>query len=145
MLSSLTVKTGAHGKPYFADSPLHFNLSHCSMGQTALVCCAVSSSPVGVDCAAVRPFDDRLAHRICTQDEYSALLRASDPATQLMTLWTQKESAVKLSGCGLSAGLAAQSTLDSPLGFCTYYPAPGFVLTLCTPQPLSAQPILNLK
>lgn len=144
-LSSLAIKIGAHGKPSFVDSPLQFNLSHCSTGETALVCCAVSSSPVGVDCAAMRPYDDRLARRICNEDEYAALARSQDPATQLMTLWTQKESAVKLTGCGLSAGLSAQSTMDSPLGFCTYQPAPGFVLTLCTPKPLHAPPVLTLK
>lgn len=130
-LSSLTVTHNAHGKPSFADSPLQFNLSHCSMGETALVCCALSNAPVGIDCAAVRPYDDRLAHRICTEHEYNTLVNSADPATELMTLWTQKESYRKLTGEGLSGGLRVEAPAQPNTCLHTYQ-FDGFLVTLCT-------------
>lgn len=88
------------GKPYFVDCPLQFSLSHCK----GLVCCALSLSPVGVDAESPRPFGRRLVERVCTREELSWLDAQPDAQTAFLSLWTLKESVMKLSGQGMAYG-----------------------------------------
>lgn len=143
-LSALKIQTTEHGKPYFANAPLRFNLSHCDFGETALVCCALSNHPVGVDCAAVRPYDDRLARRICTEHEYKVLSTSPDPAAELVTLWTQKESYRKLTGEGIAAGLKIEVPAQQNIWLHTERLEENFLLTLCTNHPPVKSPKLTL-
>lgn len=128
----LLIGRGAHGKPYFENSSVQFNLSHCGENGKGLVCCALSRFEVGVDCAPLRPYDERLAHRICTAGEYSALQKAADPGKALMTLWTQKESYMKWSGKGFRQGFRVEVASLPDIFTKTYDAAPGFLITLCS-------------
>jgi 4'-phosphopantetheinyl transferase len=84
------------GKPEISGGP-EFSLSH---GGTLAVL-AVSERPVGVDAEPLdRTVDAAFYARILTDDEF-VWLRAS-PERRFATLWTRKESAMKVCGQGLS-------------------------------------------
>jgi 4'-phosphopantetheinyl transferase len=101
---------GARGKPAlapeFAGLALHFNLAHTD----GLVALALSREPVlGIDvenCAA-RAAPLLIANRYFTADEARdlATLPAAEQSRRFYSLWTLKESWIKATGLGLSAGL----------------------------------------
>ena len=101
--AALTVAHDRHGRPTIAEHPgLSVSISHSG----ALVACAVSTRPIGVDVEqAGRPEADMaLARRICAPAELS-LVEAAAPgegASVLLRLWTRKEALVKALGTGLS-------------------------------------------
>lgn len=88
----------AHGKPQLADGNLHFNISHS--GDRVL--CAVHTAPIGVDIEQPRPYNDRVARRICTPAEYAYI---GGDAARFLAVWTRKEAYAKWDGRGLSLGL----------------------------------------
>ena len=97
------IKTGVHGKPYFADSGVFYNISHA--GDYAV--CAVSSKEVGVDIEKKRVFSDRLRNYICEPEEVEAVKSSLSAAAlsdheALTRLWTIKESVMKYYGSGLA-------------------------------------------
>ena len=86
------------GKPYFADSPWHFSISHTKKR----VFCALSEQNVGIDAEeADRDINLRLADKILSPVEKEQFDRAEDKRTALLTFWVLKEAAAKLSGEGL--------------------------------------------
>lgn len=88
---------GPHGKPELEGHPeVHFNLSHCS----SCVCCVVGHSPVGIDVEDIQ-FDEALAQSVMSPDELASIAAAARPDVEFTTLWTMKESLLKLSGEGL--------------------------------------------
>lgn len=93
------------GKPFFTDCPVRFSLSHCP----GLVCCALSQFPVGVDVECSRPISKRLMERVCTDEEYAWLLSQPDRNAAFLSLWTLKESVMKLSGQGIAYGFQKAS------------------------------------
>ena len=131
------IKTGPHGKPYFAGYPVKFNLSHCK----GAVCCALGEHEVGVDIERVRPYHEKLAERICTPSERKLAENACDPAKALIALWSLKESFLKYTGEGMRYGFQnAEFSFDAQgRPFCAaqnvncalFEPAPGFVLAAC--------------
>ena len=100
-LSALRRERTPEGKPYFPDSSVHFNVSHCR----GLVCCALSSAPVGVDGEGPRPVREPLLRRACTEEELRWLASQPDRTAAFLSLWTLKESVLKLTGQGLKYGL----------------------------------------
>lgn len=86
------------GKPYFADSPWHFSISHTKKR----VFCALSEQNVGIDAEeADRKINLSLADKILSPFEKEQFDRAEDKRTALLTFWVLKEAAAKLSGEGL--------------------------------------------
>ncbi len=63
-----------------------------------------SEKEIGVDAERVRPYDLKLARRICTPAELTFLEAAPEKGTALMTLWTLKESMMKATGKGFRLG-----------------------------------------
>lgn len=100
-LSQLERAKSPSGKPYFPQCPVHFNVSHTR----GLVCCGLSMAPLGVDAEAPRPYKEGLARRVCTQEELNWLALQQDRQAAFLSLWTLKESVLKLSGRGLGYGL----------------------------------------
>ena len=129
---ALSIRRGEHGKPYFEDCPVQFNLSHCGQNGKGLVCCALSEFEVGVDCAPLRPYDERFARRICTDREYADLQESKEPDRMLMTLWTQKESYMKLTGAGFRQGFRTEVAALPDVFAKTFDMAPGFLITVCS-------------
>lgn len=126
------IQRGEYGKPYFEHCPVRFNLSHCGQGGKGLVCCALSEFEVGVDCAPLRPYDDRLARCICTDREYADLQESQDPGKLLMTLWTQKESYMKLTGMGFRQGFQTEVAALPNVFTKTFETLPGYLITVCS-------------
>lgn len=85
----------AAGKPYFADLPIFFSLSH-SGGKAIL---AVSDREIGADIQQMRPVDLRLAQRFFTARERAYV---GEDVSRFYEVWTKKEAYGKWQGSGLA-------------------------------------------
>lgn len=86
------------GKPYFADSPLHFSVSHTKN----YVFAAISENPIGIDAEETdRNIDLRLAEKILSPKEFTQFQKAEDKRLALLKFWVLKEAAGKCAGRGL--------------------------------------------
>lgn len=86
------------GKPYFADSPWHFSISH-TKGHAF---CVLSRKNVAIDAEEPdREINLRLAEKILSPAEKQQFDAAADKRRALLTFWVLKEAAAKLSGEGL--------------------------------------------
>ena len=86
------------GKPYFADSPWHFSISHTNNH----VFCALSRKNIGIDAEEEdRPISVKLASKILSEAEYCQYARAEDPRLALLIFWVLKEAQGKLTGEGI--------------------------------------------
>lgn len=86
------------GKPYFAEGPWHFSISHCKRH----VFCVLSQKPVGIDAEEMdREINLRLADKILSPAERQQYEKASDPRLALLKLWVLKEAQAKCTGEGL--------------------------------------------
>lgn len=111
-LAALPRERAPGGKPYFPGCPVHFSLSHCR----GLVCCGLGRSPLGVDAEAPRPLRPALARRVCTGEELAWLSAQPDPAAAFLSLWTLKESVMKLTGRGMAYGFRQAAFAFPPEG-----------------------------
>jgi 4'-phosphopantetheinyl transferase len=90
------------GKPYLKGrSDFHFNLSHS--GDWAVA--AADTAPVGVDVERITDVDYDVSEHFFTGEERRNLINSSDKAAYFFTLWSLKESYVKLIGKGVSQPL----------------------------------------
>jgi len=86
------------GKPYFADSPLHFSVSHTPRH----VFVALSEHPIGIDGEETdRDINLSLAEKILSPGEYAQYRQAEDKRLALLKFWVLKEAAGKCAGTGL--------------------------------------------
>lgn len=88
------------GKPYFADSDLHFSITHTK----TRVFCALSDAPVGLDAEDLsRRVSPALAEKILSPREYEqyAAIPEDERNEALLRFWVLKEAEVKCSGLGL--------------------------------------------
>lgn len=86
------------GKPYFADSPLHFSISHTKHR----VFCALADVPVGLDAEETdRAVSPLLAKKVLSPGEYAQYAAAADKPQALLRFWVLKEALVKATGEGL--------------------------------------------
>lgn len=92
------IRKTASGKPFFADDPLHFSISHTKHHAF----CALSDNPVGIDAEELdRNIDLRLADKILSPAEKAQFDAAQDRRLALLTFWVLKEAYVKFTGTGL--------------------------------------------
>jgi len=109
----LRIGTDKNGKPFFENAPLHFNLSHSDSAVVA----AFAGFPVGIDIESPgrsRRFVD-IARRYFHPAEADRLVR-SGGEREFLRLWSAKEAMLKLSGEGLSGGLAEARPGDGERG-----------------------------
>ena len=93
-----TIRVAERGKPYFADSPWHFSISHCKRH----VFCALSCKPVGIDAEETdRDIRLELAEKILSPMEWEQFEKAEDKRLALLNFWVLKEAQVKFTGEGL--------------------------------------------
>ena len=86
------------GKPYFANSPLHFSISHTKQ----YVFAAVSETPIGIDAEELdRKVHGKLAEKILSPSEKEQYDAAENKIKALLTFWVLKEAQAKLTGEGL--------------------------------------------
>lgn len=96
-LNDCNINENAHGKPYFTNSGIHFNISHSYNA----VMCAVSDSQTGVDVERIGEIKPLILKKCFSADE-AALISSN---TDFYMLWTLKESYVKALGEGISKRL----------------------------------------
>ncbi len=70
---------------------------------------AVDATPVGVDVEEINPVDLSISEHYFTKDEHTDLMSHPDKTNYFYTLWTLKESYIKILGKGLSHPLDAFS------------------------------------
>ncbi len=87
------------GKPYLADTPLHFSISHTKRH----VFCALSERPIGIDAEEIdRNINLALAKKILSPGERAQFDNATDKRRALLTFRVLKEAFVKCTGEGLT-------------------------------------------
>lgn len=92
------IRIQKRGKPFFADSPLHFSISHTERHAF----CVLAHCPVGMDAEEMdRMVRPALMQRALSPAEQVRCAQAEDPRLAFLALWVQKEAAVKLTGEGL--------------------------------------------
>ena len=101
---------GEHGKPYFSESSLKFSISHSK----SAVAVAVSEHETGLDVTDKRIISEKLASRICSDEELKRFNAAQDKQLLLCRLWCEKESLAKLDGSGFTKGFKAYDTTQKP-------------------------------
>ena len=86
------------GKPFFADSPWHFSISHTRKHAF----CVLNRENIAIDAEELnRPVNPRLAERILSPREKEQFEAAADKTRALLTFWVLKEARVKRTGEGL--------------------------------------------
>ena len=93
-----TILCNEHGKPFFENSNIHFNISHTE----GAVACVVQNMPVGVDIQKKVEKFESVMRRVCTEEEKKSVMSADDPQMEFTTLWTLKESILKCIGTGIA-------------------------------------------
>ena len=96
----LVWETDANGKPHFANAAIHFNLSHSG----GTVVAAFAGSAVGIDIESRGRQRDFVG--IARRFFHPAEAAAVKDEEHFLRLWTGKEAMLKLSGEGISGGLA---------------------------------------
>ena len=96
------VRFGSNGKPCFADSPLHFSLSHS--GKLAAV--LISDAPCGVDIEQLRPEVAARLRKRCLSNAERA------HGCDFFEIWTKKECIAKLDGSGMRNHPGEVDTLE---------------------------------
>ena len=92
------VLTQAWGKPYFADNPWHFSISHTKRHAF----CVLARENVAIDAEELdRKIDLRLAEKVLSSAEKAQFDAAQDKSRALLTFWVLQEAAAKLTGEGL--------------------------------------------
>lgn len=138
------IETMPGGKPYLANIPLFFSLSHSG----SFVACAVADYEIGLDIQETRPGPSALMRRCFSEEEREYVRASSDPAAAFTGLWCLKESYVKATGEGLRRELGTVSFSLSPgivmqedpdARFWTFA-QPGFHMAVCALSRKKAQP-----
>lgn len=122
-----------HGKPLLLHQNMHFNMSHA--GDYAV--CGISDQPIGVDVEVITKLDGkpeqirRIVDRILTGSEQNFWNTHGATGTQLLKIWTKKESYAKMKGIGLSIGLENIDTIEGA-AFYSMQPDGTHYVTVCT-------------
>ncbi len=122
----LAYRYGEKGKPFLADIPLYFSLSHSGR----FVLCAVSGREIGADIQKIRKGnEERIARRFFAAQEQEALAACSDEEARIRLfyeLWARKEAYGKLTGEGIASAVSESvfsgqgiewATVDAPRAY----------------------------
>ena len=100
-IKDIKLRFGEYGKPFLDIQGIYFSISHCKKGCV----CVVSDKEIGVDIQEIRPYSQRLAEKVCCENELLRLERACDRAAEFAKIWAMKESFVKMNGRGIGYSL----------------------------------------
>ncbi len=126
----LKICTAQNGKPYL-DGEREFNISHSG----DYVICAVGKNPVGADIEKIGRVKEAVFNRIASplEKEVAEKLSPSERDEYYCSVWTKKESLLKLTGEGIRKELSAVCTQSASEHFFTQRLG-GYIYTVCTPQ-----------
>lgn len=102
-LTDFLIDCDENEKPYILNSDLYFNLSHSGM----YVLCACGDEQVGCDVQSIKNYNEKIAKRFYTANEYEVLRNSENKDADFTRLWTMKESILKYHGVGISGGLSS--------------------------------------
>lgn len=101
-VNSVEFDYNKHGKPYLRNmDKVYFNLSHCVSGAA----CVISSQEVGIDIQNVKPVNNRILNRVCSEEEIRIIKNAGNTDKEFTRYWTMKESYLKSIGKGITEDL----------------------------------------
>ena len=92
------IKRTKHGKPYFDIPNGYISVSHSG----DLVAVVIDSKPIGIDIEIIKPFNQKLIKRVCSERETEYI---SEKIERFFEIWTAKEAYLKIEGIGLSKGI----------------------------------------
>lgn len=103
--TELIFDKGEYGKPFLKSHPeIQYNISHAG---DYVVCAIGRQIPLGIDVEVMKPIDSGIAKRFFTpaENEYINLKPTELQIEAFYSVWTKKESYIKMSGKGLSIPL----------------------------------------
>lgn len=86
----------------------HFNISHSGN----FVCCVLSKCEIGLDVELVKDYKDKLSRYVSNDDEYEMIINSENKDKSFTSLWTKKESIIKLKGNSITNHLKEVITDD---------------------------------
>lgn len=122
------------GKPKLLTNRLFFNLAHAQ----ELAVCVISDQEVGVDVERKDRLEGKeqkrklqIAKKILTPEEWKFWEKAGCQTEELISVWTKKESYVKMTGKGLTENLTTVDTLSNAF-YRQILVDDGYVISVCT-------------
>ena len=85
-------------KPYIFDNSFYFNKSHSD----SLSVLVIDSFECGIDIEKIRHYDDVMAVRVLSSEEYEYVNNKKNKDYYFTLIWTLKESYLKNIGCGIN-------------------------------------------
>lgn len=98
-----------YGKPYFENSPWHFNISHSG---DIVVCAVTRDAELGVDVEMISDVEIFSFKQHMTPRDWDLVVNATDRQQSFYEYWTNKEAALKADGRGLSISLNSFDIID---------------------------------
>ncbi len=92
------IKNNEYGKPMVLNQPLFFNKSHTKDISVAVI----DTKLCGIDIENIRNYDDIMARKICTPNEYNYIQKSKNKNYSFTLIWVLKESYLKYLGTGLA-------------------------------------------
>lgn len=90
-VEDLVFEVKKSGKPFCKNVDIEFSISHSG----DFVVCAVSDKPIGIDIQKIVPYNEKIAKRVCSQEELKMIVNSTDKAKEFIKVWTKKEAALK--------------------------------------------------
>ncbi len=122
------------GKPKLLQNGLFFNLAHAQ----EMAVCVISDQQVGVDVERRDRLEGKeqsrklqIAKKILTPEEWKLWEKAGCQTEELISVWTKKESYVKMTGKGLTEKLTTVDTLSNAF-YQQILVDDGYVISVCT-------------
>jgi len=108
---------GKYGKPYFENSDIFFNYSHCGYG----VACVVAKEEVGIDIEHIKTVRPAVIERVCCENELLLIGKKTDKVGKTVydcenfkRIWVMKEAYAKFTGKGFAERLESIDTTKLP-------------------------------
>lgn len=99
-LSNEKLLKNEYGKPYYENINIRFNKSN-TLDLSVLI---IDNKECGIDIERIRKYDEVMAKRILSKEEYDFVNRNNKDFTFTL-IWTLKESYLKCIGIGLNLNL----------------------------------------
>ena len=108
-LQKLHLTPDHQGKPRLS-LPLDFSIAHSF---DIVICLVSDEGPVGVDVEKIRDVPLEEYQSSFTESEWSFIVKAPNKIESFFSLWTKKESLLKMHGLGLQVPLTNVQVLDA--------------------------------
>jgi len=143
-LQKLHLRSDDHGKPLLS-LPFDFSIAHSF---DVVICLVSDEGSIGVDVEKIRDVPLEEYRSSFTEREWSFIMKAHNKIESFFSLWTKKESLLKMHGLGLQIPLTQVKVLDT-VGVITAMPSihkgvwhpygiPGYCCHIAVPENASS-------